>query len=160
MKKAIFKARLFQLKAEMTRLKYKVDLMDRFNAIEPHRFSIHDYQSVMDEMENLGRGLDNLISQAFGSGSPAPRPSDHLLWEAFLVGEKIGTNPPSLKRDEAFETWLTTLPADTLKADRELVRAKIRTIAKGIALASEDMRLDSGLLDCVKRLAGLEVGNG
>lgn len=45
----------------MDRLKYKINLMDRFNEIEANRFPIHDYQSVMDEMEKLVGGVDNLI---------------------------------------------------------------------------------------------------
>ena len=97
-----------------------------------------------------------LAAEILGIKPKEARPSNDLLWEAFLLGEKIGSQPPSLVRDAVFEEWLATLPPDPLEADRAILRQ-----AYGKVVSPYFYRGDSKkFFESYKRLAGMEVKNG
>lgn len=105
------------------------------------------YHQVLEEIRRL-KAADGKPKEA--------RPSNDLLWEAFLLGEKIGSQPPSLVRDAVFEEWLATLPPDPLEADRKVLREAYGKVASPYFYRGDSKRF----FDSYKRLAGMEVKNG
>ncbi len=105
------------------------------------------YHQVLEEIKRL-KAADGKPKEA--------RPSNDLLWEAFLLGEKIGSQPPSLVRDAVFEEWLATLPPDPLEADRKVLREAYGKVASPYFYRGDSKRF----FDSYKRLAGMEVKNG
>ena len=84
------------------------------------------------------------------------RPCNDLLWEAFKKGNeapKMNITLLSL----CFDSWLATLPADPLEADRELIRKElIETVEDSPYYPNIDER-EKAIHTALKRLAGLEV---
>lgn len=96
-----------------------------------------------------------------GKAEAGARPSDALLWEAYFEAAKMfigktGVNYGNIAElaSAEFSAWLATIPPDTLKADRELV--------KNIFRVSNTVKVSRGtkLWETIARLSGMEVGNG
>lgn len=84
------------------------------------------------------------------------RPCNELLRKAFGKGYSSYLTP--LKEAETlFSEWLSTLPADPLEADREIVRTEF---ANGLERSLIDAYCTGDAIAALKRFAGLEVGNG
>jgi len=84
------------------------------------------------------------------------RPSDALLlkcWDTAIQHSRRATTTGSISSDEGFFDWLATIPPDTLKADRELV--------KNIFRVSNTVKVSRGtkLWETIARLAGMEAPN-
>jgi hypothetical protein len=104
--------------------------------------SYEDWQDV-DEM-NVLFGLE------FLDPSPESRPSNDLLWEAFMAGRAtVGVDTKSPK--EWFGSWLSTISADPLEADRERVR-DVMDVCNIIHIEP-----CMGLWQSIARLAGKEA---
>jgi hypothetical protein len=98
---------------------------------------------------------------------PTTRPSDALLWEAYFEAAKMfigkaGVNYGNIAEiaNAEFTQWLATLPADTIKADRELALAAVgdgknefKNHKNHLSPISYDVVL------AIRRLAGMEVGH-
>jgi len=100
-----------------------------------------------------------LMAPILGIDQPEARVSDTLLWKAFKFGQE---NTPLIGQAE-FEAWLASLPADPLKADRELVAKYlgICTIAfeHSFSIEVPNMSEALALRASISRLSGLEVPN-
>jgi hypothetical protein len=99
-----------------------------------------------------------IAADILGIKQPEPtRPSDALLWEAFDLFEVMLDSPVTKNRRAMFAEWLATLPTDPLKADRELVVDAFEREDLERDLLNECYNYE--LINAVKRLAGMEVGN-
>jgi len=119
------------------------------------------------EAETAARQYAHDLEQARKEGYEAARaenrPSDALLASAFLCGAQCGFDDSrysSVRECPAFGLFLSTLPPDTLQADRELVKSCLICCIDGIPQFVPIDNGDKTLFQALKRVLGLEVGNG
>lgn len=97
-----------------------------------------------------------LAADILGIKPKEERPSDATLRLAF--GKGFSCHLCSLKEaEEIFTEWLATLPADPLKADRELVAEAFEVEDLERELLNDCYNYD--LINALKRFAGMEVPN-
>jgi len=137
---------VWQLAADILKI---TPTIDEFEADLSRRQYHHDLEVARKE------GYDK------GKAEASARPSDALLlkcWDTAIQHSRRATTTGSISSDEAFFEWLATLPPDTLKADRDWLAANFTSGT----LEKELQRLcyNPEFIGCLKRLAGMEVGNG
>lgn len=105
-----------------------------------------------------------LAADILGIKPKEERPSDALLWEAYFEAAKMfigkaGVNYGNIAEiaSAEFSAWLATLPADPLKADRELVAEAFEVEDLERELLNDCYNYD--LINALKRFAGMEVPN-
>jgi len=111
------------------------------------------FQLIMAE---IGSSFHTSIIHTIRKLKEPPRPSDALLlkcWDTAIQHSRRATTTGSISSDEGFFDWLATIPPDTLKADRELV--------KNIFRVSNTVKVSRGtkLWETIARLAGMEAPN-
>jgi len=124
---------VWQLAADILKI---TPTIDEFEADLSRRQYHHDLEQARKEGYEQGK-------------AEVTRPSDDLLCMAYSIG---ACNPP-IKGGKKFKEWLATIPPDTLKADRELV--------KNIFRVSNTVKVSRGtkLWETIARLAGMEAPN-
>jgi len=130
-----------------------IPAVDEFEAATTARQYAHDLEQARKEGYEAARAEN--------------RPSDALLASAFLCGAQCGFDDSrysSVRECPAFGLFLSTLPPDTLQADRELVAKYLPCLDLIDATArgkAEDCVDEADKLEAaLKRVLGLEVGNG
>ena len=107
-----------------------------------------------------------LAAQILEIQMPNERPSNELLWEAFIKGNSVPTMPINLA-SPCFDAWLSTLPADPLEADREIAdevlweSAEIFEDSIDLPLAaSKSPHTSREIFEAILRLCGKGVNHG
>jgi len=118
------------------------------------------------ESETSARQYAHDLEQARKEGYEAARaenrPSDALLEKAYFRGYDAAATGWSRaqSKDDFVEWWLPSLPPDTLQADRETLRQILPQLEAIWDCGEFDEPYVPELIRIVRRVAGLEVGNG
>jgi len=120
--------------------------------------SIDEFEADLSRRQ-YHHDLEQARKEGYEAGKAA------TLWPAYLAAATrfVGVaginilNIEELAKAE-FDKWVATLPPDTLKADRDWLAANFTSGT----LEKELQRLcyNPEFIGCLKRLAGMEVGNG